>query len=64
MTHILEEWIELIVPREILIKYWDSSTDHADFRKILECLDKGGQTTDIPKILIALDSSGFRIVRK
>ena len=64
MTHLLEEWIELKLDKSILLKYWDTLTDHADFRAIIDAMDKGGgQTCDIPGILKELDKAGF-IIRK
>ena len=63
--HLLEDWIEHMVPASVCVQYWDTPTDHQDFRQIIAAIDRGGgQTCDIPRILIELDNVGFKIVRK
>ena len=60
----LEEDIEPFLDRQICVKYWDSPSDHADFRAIVNAIDKGGgQTCDIVGILKELDKAGYLIYK-
>ena len=58
----LEQDIEPFLEKVICCRYWDSPSDHADFRAIVDAIDSGGgQTCDIVGVLRALDKAGFVI---
>ncbi len=60
----LEEDIEPFVPSKVSNYYWNEGNDHADYRAIVNAIDSGGgQTCDVPKVLIKLFEAGYRIVR-
>jgi hypothetical protein len=60
----LERDIEPFASKMVLARYWDSPSDHADFRAIVNAIDiGGGQTCDIVGVLQALDMAGYAIVK-
>lgn len=60
----LEQDIEPFVPSKVSRYYWDEKDDHVDYRAIVNAIDSGGgQTCDVPKVLIELFKAGYRIVR-
>lgn len=66
MTH--TEWVhyaEKNLTREVCGQYWHSPTDHDDFGKILQAIDRGGgQACDVPGVLRALHEAGFKVVKR
>ncbi len=50
--------------KSVLMFYWDSQTDHEDFRNILQAIDRGGgQTVDISGVIRELHKAGYGILR-
>lgn len=58
----LEEDIEPYLDKKICLRYWDTSTDHADFRAIINAIYKA-VGDDVIIILIELEKAGF-VIRK
>ena len=60
----LEEDIEPFLDNKICQRYWDTKTDHYDFRKIVDAIDTGGgQTCDITGVLRELYRAGYIITK-
>lgn len=61
----LVEELEYKIGSEISNLYWDCPSDHDDYDKILNAIDRGGgQTCNIAGVVIALYKAGFRIVKR
>lgn len=64
----LLEWVEhtaLTSKSNVLNDYRDAKNDHFNLQAILQAIDTGGgQTCDVPKVLIELHNAGFVIVKR
>lgn len=50
------------LPKSVLNFYWNPNTDHDDFRRILQAIDRGGgQTVDITGVIKELHNAGYGI---
>lgn len=60
----LEEDIEPFLIKDVCLLYWNVGSDHAEFRAIINAIDiGGGQTCDVPRVLLELYRAGF-VIRK
>lgn len=58
----LEQDIEPFLENHICNRYYHISSDHKDFREIINAIDLGGgQTCNVVGVLRALDKAGFVI---